>query len=201
MSSSPFAATLFNFNFAREKGFTLVEILVVIIIVGIITGIVGFAVGGTSERTFEQEALRLQHVLRLASDEALLRGEEYGLAIKGDSYQVALFNAEQNQWQHTGKRAFEPYKLPENINIELELEGEIFDLKELNEPEKNNTPGNEMNLQTGAHSSALNPGLLLLSSGEITPFIIRLQAEQLPVQYEVLNDKLGDIRVKRVGER
>lgn len=172
------------------RGFTLVEILVVIVIVGVIASMAVLAIGSDPQRILKQEALRALAVLQLAADEALLEGREYGLFIDRESYQVVRFNEQLLLWQADPTPAFTRHKLPEEISLSIESEGKTVDLAQLS---KNDSQQNERT------ENALKPALLLLSSGEITPFILNFNAEGLN-SYKLSSDGLADIKLDSSNE-
>jgi general secretion pathway protein H len=71
----------------RQGGFTLLEILVVVVIIAIMsTALILSASGAGSERQIEDEAQRMQQVLRLLCDEAVIEGRYAGLGYAAETY-------------------------------------------------------------------------------------------------------------------
>ena len=129
----------------------------------------------TPEDLIRTEALRLQRLVQLALDEAILRGEEYGLEVKLDGYRFLRFN--QNQWQplETDKQ-LRPRELPYDMEMEMRLE----DTEIVIDPGNDSMSEQILNLdgEDGdgeKKKRRAKPQIYLLSSGEITPeFEIRL---------------------------
>lgn len=167
------------------RGFTLVEILVVIVIIGLMAGITVLAIGKDPQRALQQEAQRARTVLQLAADEALLMGKEHGLVIHKDGYQVVQFNEQKRQWQPGELPAFDQYRLPNPLQLSLQSEGTKVDLRRLNQSDEQNKED----------SSHLKPALLLLSSGEITPFAIQFSTDNLAKVYTLSSDGVGEIKL------
>lgn len=72
----------------RSKGFTLIELMVVLVIITIVIGVTVLSIGDKNpKKELHTEALRLQALMRLASDEAILRAEVHGLFLEDDNYQ------------------------------------------------------------------------------------------------------------------
>jgi len=168
------------------RGFTLVEILVVMVIVGLMAGMAVLAIGGDPHQQLKQEAQRIRSVLQLAADEALIQGQEYGLKLASEGYQMVQFNEELAQWTEATQEAFAAYQLPNDITLSLQSEGSKIDLTTLNksEEEKQNKKQQE-----------LKPALLLLSSGEMTPFTLQLHSADAEHQIQLSSDGLGNIRL------
>lgn len=136
----------------RSRGFTLIELLVVLVILG---SLIGLAVIGTGlagpGRELRGEAERLAGLIGVLSEEAVLDNREYGLSFSREGYRVLRYDPQRAEWQALDPR---PHRLPEWAELDFEVEGEAFAL-----------PGAE---------TAQAPQLLILSSGEITPFRMRL---------------------------
>lgn len=65
-------------------GFTLLELLVVIAIVALLSAVVALSIAGLGGRRVADEAERIAALLRLAEDEAVLRGRDLGLLIDAE---------------------------------------------------------------------------------------------------------------------
>jgi len=168
------------------RGFTLVEILVVMVIVGLMAGMAVLAIGGDPHQQLKQEAQRIRLVLQLAADEALLQGQEYGLKLAREGYQVVQFDDEKEEWATATLEAFDAYQLPNDITLSLQSEGSTVDLTILNKNEEEQNPQEE---------SELKPALLLLSSGEMTPFTLQLHSANADYKMQLSGDGLGEIRL------
>jgi general secretion pathway protein H len=176
------------------RGFTLVEILIVVVIVGFLAGMAVLAIGNDPQRQLKQEAQRALAVLQLASDEAMLEGREYGLILDDSGYQVALFDEKKRQWLPSPQNAFSRYELPDSIILSLETEGSTVDLAKLltkQDSEKETPSDND-----------LAPALLILSSGEITPFTLAFSSDRQPhTAFSLSSDGLSEIQLSSLGER
>lgn len=175
----------------HSRGFTLVEILVVIVIIGLMASMAVLSIGTDPQRQLNQEAERARSVLHLAADEALMQGREYGMVLQQNSYQIVQFNEQSLQWQATDSPAFAHYNLPDSINISLQSEGSKIDLNRLKQTAQQHSQNN---------SDALKPELLLLSSGEVTPFSLHFTFEDEVNGYRLSSDGLGDIKLEQLHD-
>jgi len=174
-----------------SRGFTLVEILVVIVIIGLMAGMAVLSIGHDPQRQLQQEAQRVRTILQLAADEALLQGREYGLVLEQNGYQIVQFNEQKRQWQKSEAANFARYELPERVQISLQSEDTNIDLSELNRPDSDTDKKN---------NSSIKPALLLLSSGEMTPFILQFSAadsdDNKSNSYQLSSDGLSEIKLE-----
>lgn len=169
----------------RQNGFTLLELLVVIVIVSILFTYTTLAIRSNSpEDLIKEEAFRLEHLIRLAMEETILRGEEYGLEVYVDGYRfLRLYD---NQWQPLSTdKILHEREFANEIELEMHIEeSKIFidsvldplsdkeaDLDEIPEDEK---------------KAKVKPQIYLLSSGEIDPeFDIRFYMLGVETSYIV----------------
>ncbi len=151
-----------------RSGFTLIEILVVIVIIGIITSITILSVGiiGT-DRALQQQAFRLTTLVEMASDEAQMQGREYGLELMRGSYRFVEFDPFLVRWgEVVDDHLLRPRQLEEDSKFELFLEDREVKLEE--------TAAETERDDDRDISEDYEPHLLIFSSGDITPFEIRI---------------------------
>ncbi len=106
----------------QHKGFSLLELLVVIVIISILFTFTTLAIRGTSpEELIEVEAQRLDRLLQLGLEEAILKGQEYGLEFSPDSYRFLLYI--EDSWVPLEEdKLLRQRQLPENMEFELAIE-------------------------------------------------------------------------------
>ena len=73
----------------KANGFTLFEIIIVVFIIGVIVTFASLSIGQHGDRYVEDEAKRLHHLLRLATEEAILRSQELSLLLTSTGYKFA----------------------------------------------------------------------------------------------------------------
>lgn len=169
----------------RQRGFTLLEIIVVVLIVGVL---IQFAVLSIGDRALadrlDNEARRLERLLVLAQEEAELQGQLIGLRITEDQLQwVGLFG--DGRWQpYAESGPFRIRTLEPPIRIALAVEGRaVPPAQTLEDPR-----------------ASMEPQGLFLSNGEATPMVLDLTAEPLRLAYRVEVDALGRVRRSRLEE-
>ncbi len=135
-------------SFPRLAGFTLLEVLVVMVLIGIILGFVTLSVGSRGDN-LEREARRLQALLGLAREQAIINYQQIGLQIKTDGY-VFLVQGEENWQPLETDGPLRARRLPPGMALAFSLD----------------------HTETVSGDDA-QPRVALLSSGEITPFSCR----------------------------
>jgi general secretion pathway protein H len=168
----------------RNRGFTLLEIMLVILIMGLVVSVVMFNTFGQSKLdVLEKQAKRFQVVFDMASDFAVLNQQQLGLFVDQEkqTYQFMYLDDEQKWRLMTDDKAFDSYQLPEEFTLSLQLEGlpwlqedslfeEGFDTK---------LSVNDDDIKIGDEEEKLPPPpqIYILSSGDITPFSMAFSYE------------------------
>ncbi len=162
-----------------DRGFTLLELLVVIVIISILFTLSTLAIRGTSpEELIQTEAMRLDRLLQLALEEAMLKGQEYGLEFSPDSYRFLLY-VEESWLPLEQDKLLRQRELPEGMEFELEIE----QIDVLIEGDRGGQRDEDQP----------RPQVFLLSSGEITPeFSVRLVMPGVETSYVVSGTVNGE---------
>jgi general secretion pathway protein H len=156
----------------RAAGFTLLEMLVVVAIVGIVITFAVLAIGGDRRaEELERESRQFAELLRLGTEQALLRGEEWAVQLGPEEYRFLVYT--DTGWAvQAGDEMFRTRSFADDTRLEVELEGR------------------EVVLET---SEEIKPTLMLLSSGETSPFVAVFSAEATEQRYEVRTDARGRV--------
>ncbi|HFD92625.1 MAG TPA: type II secretion system protein GspH [Gammaproteobacteria bacterium] len=165
---------------ARSAGFTLIELLVVVLIIGITVGLVVISIDPGEEDDIKLEARRLQELIRLASQEAIMQSNEYALEISDDGYRF-LFLAKQ-KWMPVEDPMLRARTLPDALYLEVFFDGAPFDFMKTE--------------QEDTEEEDEKPRVYLFSSGEITPVEIVLQAENSEARYHVVTEINGKVSLE-----
>jgi len=160
----------------RMAGFTLLELLAVILIIGIIISFATLSIGQNSSRIVQDEIERLQGLIQLASVESVLQGRELALEFDRNKYQFLEFS--DNDWLPVAEdNMLRERPLPETIEIELLLEG----------------------IETSFRDNKNLPRIFILSSGELTPFMMTLKTDE-GEEFTLEGQSNGKLSVKKVNE-
>ncbi|MBL4827532.1 MAG: type II secretion system minor pseudopilin GspH [Spongiibacteraceae bacterium] len=170
----------------RQRGFTLIEILIVLVLIAVMAGLVTATLGANPHNALNREARRLQAVLQMAADEAVFQGLQWSMALPEQGYQFLVFNSEDFSWSRVESAPFNLHTLNSAVTLRLTIEGEQLDPQALE----------QMQRMTSLKSDqALQPVLLLLSSGEVMPFSIMLTHVDLDGGIQLRSDGVTPIEL------
>jgi len=165
---------------------------VVVVIVAILFTYTTLAIrSDTPEDLIKKESQRLERLVTLALEEAILRGEEYAIEIQQNGYVFLRFT--KNQWTPlTDDKILHERELPLDMELEMRLEETeiVFDpAPATNSGGKTSSDSNADDEQKDDESddeASFKPQIFLLSSGEITPeFDIRFYILGVETSYIV----------------
>jgi len=162
--------------------------MIVLVIVSILITFVSFTIRGHSpEDVIKEEAYRLERLLQLALEEAVLKNTEYGLEIKSNSYRFLTYT--DDQWQAVSDdKLLRERELPEDMEIELAIEQQDVIIG------KTTKASDE---DTDREQEKYDPQVFLLSSEEITPeFSARFSLRGVETSYIVSGSIDGKHEVK-----
>ena len=182
------------------RGFTLIEIMLVMVIIGCAAGIVVLSIpGGPNPKLgggLSEESQQLAATIQVMSEQATQQGRTIGLHISEHGYQFMIRqeNAPTNEenvtqttskaldtmidWDHQSWQPYQSEKLrtagefDEQISLALTLDG-----LQLQDEENRLGRSEPQWFDTENQLTAKTPQILLLPSGEITPFSLTLQEQ------------------------
>ena len=173
----------------KFRGFTLIEILVVVVIVAIIVGTVVLSTDLVGDdRELEKERDRLASLIEVVQDEALMQGREFGLELMQSSYRFVEFDPLSFQWNEVlGDDLLRLRHLPEGMELDLYVEDKLIVLA--TDPAQFEDPDDEKK----AASDDYEPHIFVFSSGESTPYEIRLRRDFTDRELVMRGDIFGEI--------
>lgn len=154
----------------KSNGFTLFEVIIVVFIIGVIVTFASLSIGQHGDRYVEDEAKRLHHLLRLATEEAVFRSQELSLILTSSGYHFASLQGP--KWEPiTDDAFFREREFAEVVTVKLLVDEEEVNLGNSDKPAQ----------------------IYLLSSGELTPpFTLELQGEN-DVTYKIDGRITGEV--------
>lgn len=173
----------------RQAGFSLLELLVVMLIIALGVGMVALAVGsGNRSLATRVEARQFANQVKMVSQEAIVGRRQWGVDLFStvrdgeDRYGYRWLRHEEGQWRAATPPEMEPdYLFPPTLMLALWVEQSEHAIDQQVD---------------GVPPEELKPDLLLLSSGEMTPFELELRdRDQRDVREQIRADMLGRIEL------
>jgi general secretion pathway protein H len=166
----------------RSKGFTLVEILVVVVIMAIVISLAILSVHTTGrDAQLDEESRRIEGLMGLLHERALLEGRDFGLRIEPASYEFVIYDPRRDRWvSFDNEHEFRHRDLPKGVSFQLKLDSQVVVIKPI-----------DRNLSSDA--AAPGPQLAIAASGEGTPFRLTLMRDGTTARASVDGDALGKL--------
>lgn len=185
-----------------QQGFTLIEIVVVIVVIGVLASFASLGIGNRiNDDKLSNEAERVKAILQLASEEAEAKGVDIGVRFTEGGYRLLVLDANRHwaDYENSGALRRRQYAIP--LGLRLTVDGHPAPLP------KDLTPAEEA--EDGLDKSArfhtreedaarrITPQVLLLSSGEMTPFTLDMDAPGVRSGFRLEADALGRLKLAR----
>ncbi len=165
-----------------QRGFTLVEIMVVVVLIGISAGMIlvkyDFNLG---PKKLREEIRRFDVLFHMAWEQAQIEGRSVGIEIDNAGFSFYSYDPLQRQWlTMENDEFFQPRELPKDMYFDLRLEDKAIELQTDEDAEDDND---------------ITPQVLLLSSGDATPFNLFIESDRADVAYELIVDQIGESEI------
>ncbi len=163
---------------ARQRGVSLVEILIVLMIAAMVAGVV--VINLPPPRSNAQDAgERFAARVTLAGEQAVTRGEMIGLRLAEDSYSFYRYN--RGEWIEMDSAVAGEDSFPEGLTVDLTL----ADAARKNERSQTKKETEERP----------RPNILFSPTGETTPFEVSFAQRRSTMR--VVQDSAGKVEVKK----
>jgi general secretion pathway protein H len=168
----------------RSKGFTLVEILVVVVIMAVVISLAVLSIGVTGrDNQIDQEGRRIQALIDLLHERAVLEGRDFGVSIQPNAYDFLVYDTVRDTWRRFDQEnEYRHRVLPSGVSFQLQLDQQTVVLKA---PDKALSGG-----------PPANPQLAISASGEGTPFRLILQRDATQARAAVNGDAMGKVSLE-----
>lgn len=194
---------------SRCRGFTLIEILAVVVIIGVVSAVSVLAVNALGGRDPQgQAATRLAGLVQLAGENARLENIQYGLVVKPHHYEFVRLNG--NNWSPiTNDPTFKARQLPDGMELSVQVQNAIHvplpgtaagggsaASSASAMAAASASGGDSSDAASSGNAKALHPQIAILSTGEMTPFTMRLTNPQNKKVYVLQGDSNGQIHIQ-----
>ncbi len=157
--------------------------MVVMVLIGIIFTFAMLSMHGDDVAgLMQQESQRLKTLINLASDEAVVRGEELAIRFHDDGYEFMVLA--DTGWKTASDGMLKDYTMPAEIRMHLDVSGDLPVF-----PARKDDKDSEDSTQEDT------PQVFILSSGEVTPFSVQFQSDLSKREYLVETSVLGTVTV------
>ena len=177
----------------------MLEVMLVLLLMGLAAGYVMFnAFGASKSDLLKSQAQRLQVIVDMASDYAVLNQQQLGIRVEqAENSYYFVYLDDEDEWQRVeDEKMYAPYTLPEPFTLTLNLddlpwdeEDSLFDRDLFDE----NLSVSDAGVDIGSEEEKTlpPPQILIMSSGEITPFSLMFNYEgdfnEEPVYFALQN--------------
>lgn len=177
-----------NAFYERSAGFTLMELLVVMIVIGIIISVATLSMGVLGrDSEAEDQTRRFWALLQQAREESELQGLDTGVFISAQGYEFLHFIPRLGHWVPIeNDRLFAARQLPEGLRYRMWLESREIELKP-----------DAVDREEKDAENKWPPQIMVLSSGEIMPFELRIERDGAEAMWRVVAQPDNDLRIER----
>lgn len=166
----------------HSRGFTLVEILVVVVIMAIVVSLAILSVHtGGRDTQLDEESRRIEGLMGLLHERALLEGRDFGMRIEPAAYEFLVYEPRRDLWMALDQdQEYRRRSLPKGVSFQLELDSQVVVIKPIERNPSSDAP-------------APGPQLAIAASGEGTPFRLTLLRDGSTAKASVNGDALGKL--------
>lgn len=195
---------------AAQRGFTLIEILVVLIIIGVVLTFATLSVNPSSASDrLNTESQRLLALSQAAAEDAILYGQTIGIQLTRNGYQFIVLGPTGWKPINNPDSPLRPRRLDDDIHIDrVRLKdtqgqgdrGSGSSSGDIALPASVVAPGNssQSSSDNNKDQTVPRPDALFLSSGELLPFNLEVSADGVDHRFDVVGSTNGDIKIQRV---
>lgn len=185
-------------RYSHQKGFTLMEVLLVILLMGMAASAVTMSMSGADkQRDLEKTAQQFMAATEMVLDETVLSGHFIGIVVEKESYKYVIYD--EGKWKPlTNDRILGERPMEAGVRIDLVLDG----LPLVQDDEEKDSWFEEPLIEKSEEDKKKfpEPQILLFPSGEMSAFELMFVSEDergKEVEALVVGDALGRLTLGR----
>ncbi|MEC4726195.1 type II secretion system minor pseudopilin GspH [Shewanella sp. D64] len=185
-------------RYSHQKGFTLMEVLLVILLMGMAASAVTMSMSGADkQRDLEKTAQQFMAATEMVLDETVLSGHFIGIVVEKESYKYVIYD--EGKWKPlTNDRILGERQMEAGVRIDLVLDG----LPLVQDDEEKDSWFEEPLIEKSEEDKKKfpEPQILLFPSGEMSAFELMFVSEDergKEVEALVVGDALGRLTLGR----
>lgn len=181
-----------------ERGFTLIELMVVVLIIGLMAAGIVLSVGVTGrDNELEKESERAFQLIKYAREKAELQTREFGLYCGDREYQFVTFDPRKQIWRPVDEDdALRARQLPEGLRLRLVVEGREVVLKPPDEKAKAKKSKEELEKEL----RSFQPHIMIFSNGDLTSFSLTVERDEPVRSITIASTDKGGIEAGKLVE-
>lgn len=166
---------------SSNRGFTLIEIMVVMVIIALLAGATTLVIGDNQQRRMlENEARRLVAIIGLTQDEAIFQNVEIGLRLEEEGYSFRGLDEASLSWIDLPQDFLKAREFPDWIELDLKGVSKEIELKKPDEDK-----------------ASFYPQIMFFSTGESTPFEVTLRHKtDRDIKFTLITDGLNGVKLE-----
>ncbi|KDM92161.1 type II secretion system minor pseudopilin GspH [Photobacterium galatheae] len=183
--------------YRKAAGFTLIELLLVLVLLATSAVAVILTLPAPKDDALKEEAQRFHYLVQLLGEDAMLNGRDYGVRIDRQDYR--FFELAPDGWQPLkDSRYFSEVTLPDSLGMEVKIGSNAWqDDDRLFEP---GTLFDEDLFADEKEKQTRPPQIIVMASGEFTPFTVTFDASGESNVWRVEADEVGQLHLLAPGE-
>lgn len=171
-----------------QRGFTLIEVMLVIVLIGLMVSVIQFNFGSNNpQEQLQQQTERFVGVFDVAAEYSMLNNVDMGVYFEENTYQFLGYDG--TRWAEIpSQNAFIKHVLPEGVEItltfdDLPIDGPLLFDASTFKPEDDDFKEDK--------DKPIIPQVYILSGGDITPFSLLLGLDEETTYQLSLEQTLG----------
>ena len=178
-----------------QRGFTLIEMMVVLLIIGVLVSSIVISIRTDNlDEQIEIELNRLQALITLAREEAILQGHDMALALSDNHYRFQWYDIKAETWLPVDDgQVFRKRSIPPGTEMVLVVEDLPADGK--SRPGLSRDEEDEAKKKQQEEDEDIRR-VVIFPSGEVFPFELILRREDSLREFKLIANEDGDISVQ-----